>query len=245
MGSQTGPKTAFEKWQSSLARAVGDRHWNAYDCDLRAAVADVNRHLQRTQGFVPLDWRLIKAMIWTETGADSPEWRTRPMQIGVAGDPGLASLLSGKEGGELILPPQWQARLTVATVRLNPSRNIRAGIGYLLMRMAYFDNQSVADETVAPFEITVKSGDTMEKIAKAQGSTTDILRRLNPASSTLRAGEALKCQKGKVQRVVVGWRRVTTLAIAQRYNGGGDFNYQRKLDYAYSLVKHGREAACG
>ena len=29
------------------------------------------------------------------------------MQIGVPGDPGLASLLSTKEGGELILPPAW------------------------------------------------------------------------------------------------------------------------------------------
>jgi hypothetical protein len=184
-------------------------------------------------------------MIWTETGAASSEWKTRPMQIGVAGDPGLASLLSGKEGGELILPPDWRAKLTVTNVRLIPSQNLRAGIGYLLMRMAYFDNQSVAEEARAPFEVTVKAGDTIERIAKAEGSTPDILRRLNPASSTLRAGQALKCQKGKVKRVVAGWRRITTAAVAQRYNGGGDFNYQRKLDYALALVTHGREASCG
>lgn len=236
--------TAFERWKSCLRGAVNAPKWHSYDCEIKAAVEEFNRHLGSTSGFRPLDWKLVKAMVWVETGAESPEWNRKPMQIGVQGDPGLTSLLRGNEGGELILPAQWHGRLTIGSVRTAPAHNIRAGIGYLLMRMANFEYRSVQhDPTI--LNVAVKPGDSFEKIAKNQGTTLECLKKLNPATTVLRPGLMLKYQKGAVKRVISGWRMISTNLIAQRYNGGGDPNYARKLDFAYSLLTNRKEATCG
>lgn len=231
-------KTPFEKWQDGLDKAVGDSRWNSYDDELKTAVSEFNQHLRSTTGYRQLDWLLIKAMLWTESGAASSQWATKPMQIGVPGDPGLASFLSDREGGELIMPPRWQGRLTIGTVRSMPTHNIRAGIGYLLMRMANFEFQSVlAADTDAILEVAIKPGDSLATIAKAQGSTPEIMKKLNPTSAMLRPGQILRFQKGSVQRVITGWRQITTNQIARRYNGGRDPRYANKLDYALSLLR--------
>ncbi|MCW7540458.1 lytic transglycosylase [Aquabacterium sp. A7-Y] len=244
MSIQAPTRTGFEKWQDGLARAVGDAKWNAYDCEVEMAVGEFNRHLGGTSGYRPLDWQLIKAMLWTESGAEHAEWKVKPMQIGVAGDPGLMALLSGKEGGELIIPPTWSGLLTAGSVRSMPSHNIRAGIAYLLMRMANFEHKSVAAEDGQIHEVTVKAGDSFDKIAKAQGTTIDVLKQLNPSGSVLRVGQVLKYKKASVRRVITGWRHINTASIAQRYNGGGDPNYAKKLDYALTLIRKGKAAAC-
>ena len=245
MALQAPTRTGFEKWQDSLNNAVADPAWSAYDCEIGMAVGEFNRHLAGTPGYRQLDWQLIKAMLWTETGAASPEWKTKPMQIGVPGDPGLRSLLFGAEGGELILPPIWQRRLTVGTVRAIPAHNIRCGIGYLLMRLANFEHKSTLSPDVKSIhQVTIKPGDSLERIARSNGSTTDILRALNPSAVALRPGQVLKYQKGGVQRVITSWRPITTAIIAQRYNGGGDPNYAKKLDYALSLIRNGKETVC-
>jgi len=241
----SGTRTPFEKWQDGISSAIGNPKWSLYDCEIKIAVSEFNQHLANTAGYRQLDWQLIKAMLWTETGASSADWKIRPMQIGVPGDPGLASLLSGKEGGELILPPSWKGRLTAATARSIPSHNIRAGTGYLLMRMASFDYKSIpASDTAAIHEMTVRPGDSLAKIAKASGSTTEILRNLNTDTMRLHPGQTLKYQQGSVQRFITGWRPLTTAMISQRYNGGGDANYAKKLDYALSLIRKGKEALC-
>jgi len=121
MATQDPASSGINKWQDSINRAIGDAKWNVYDCDIQVAVNEINRHLSGTTGYRLLDWQLIKAMVWVESGAGSAAWKTRPMQIGVPGDPGLASLLSGKEGSDLILPPAWKAQLTVASVRTTPA----------------------------------------------------------------------------------------------------------------------------
>ncbi|GAB2878899.1 hypothetical protein GCM10027093_12860 [Paraburkholderia jirisanensis] len=244
MPVQSPPKTAFEKWQDGLSEAPEDARWNAWDCEIRTIVNEYNRHLAGTAGYSPLNWQYIKAMLWVETGADSREWKRKPMQIGVPGDPGVTSFLSGKEGGDLILPSLWKGRLTTGSVRTIPTHNIQAGVGYLLMRMAFFDYRTVPDADVKVYEVNVKPGDSFEKIAKANGSTPDVLRRLNPAASVLRPGQTLKLQKASVAFVITGWRTVSTVSIAQRYNGGGDPNYAKKLDYALNLVRNGKAALC-
>jgi len=208
------------------------------------AVNEYNRHLSGTAGYRSLDWRLVKAMIWVETGADNSEWNSKPMRIGVAGDPGMTSFLSGHEGGDLILPPAWKGRLTTGSVRTIPAHNIRAGIGYLLMRMADYEYRSVLGADSKVYEIAVKPGDSLDKIAKAQGSTVDTLRKLNPTAAVLRPGQVLKYQKASVQRVITSWRHMSTTLMAQRYNGGGDPNYAKKLDYTLSLVRKGRVVLC-
>lgn len=244
MEVQVPPKTGFDKWQDGINKAVGDAKWNFWDCEIQMAVNEYNRHLSGTAGYMPLDWQLIKAMVWVESGADNFEWNVKPMQIGVAGDPGMTSLLSDKEGGDLILPPAWKGRLTTGSVRTIPAHNIRAGIGYLLMRMANFEYRSILGADTKVYEITVKPGDSLDKIAKVQGSTVDMLRKLNPTAAVLRPGQVLKYQKALVERVVTSWRHISTTLIAQRYNGGGDPHYAKKLDHALSLVRKGKLALC-
>ena len=244
MTVQAAPKTGFEKWQEGINQALSNTKWNAWDCEIQLAVNEYNHHLSGTSGYMPLDWQLIKTMLWVETGASSSEWNSKPMQIGVAGDPGLTSFLSGKEGGDLILPTAWKGRLTMGSVRSIPAHNIRAGIGYLLMRMANFEHRNVLAADAKVYEVTVKPGDSLDKIAKAQGSAIETLKKLNPTATVLRPGQVLKYQKASVQRVIANWRHISTTLIAQRYNGGGDPNYAKKLDYALSLVRQGKAVAC-
>lgn len=183
-GERAGPaKTSLSEWQDGLTRAVGDAKWHAWDCEIQAAVNEYNRHLSATAGYLSLDWRTIKAVAWIETGANHPQWRIKPLQIGVQGDPGLRSLLSGNEGGDLIIPPIWKSRLTMSSATTMPSHNIRAGIGYLLMRMANYEYRSVLDRDAKVYEVKVAPGDTMDKIARRNGSATAVLKTLNPASN--------------------------------------------------------------
>ncbi|WP_454706788.1 LysM peptidoglycan-binding domain-containing protein [Delftia acidovorans] len=244
MATQAPQKMDFEQWKEGITKAAGDPKWNAWDCDIQMAVNEYNRHLSSTAGYVSLDWQLIKAMLWVETGANNSQWNSKPMQIGVTGDPGLSSFLSNDEGSDLILPPAWKGRLTTGSVRSIPTHNIHAGIGYLLMRMANFEFQTVPASDPKVYEVTVKRGDSLEKIAKAQGSTPETLKRLNPKAATLQPGQVLRYQKASVQRVITGWRSISANMVAQRYNGGGDPNYARKLNHTLSLVRSAKAVAC-
>lgn len=244
MAIPTPTRTGFERRQDGINNGASDVRWDSWDCEIQVTVSKYNHHLSGTAGYIPLDWQFIKAMLWVETGADHPQWNSRPMQIGVAGDPGLTSFLSGNEGGDLILPPIWKGPLTTTLVRTTPAYNICAGVGYLLMRMANFEYRSVPGADSDIYEVAVKSGDSLEKIARAQASTIDMLKKLNPAVTVLRPGQTLKYTKASVRKVIASWRHISTTSIAQRYNGGGDLNYAKKLDYALSLVREKKTAPC-
>lgn len=239
------PKTGIEKWQDGINKAAGNAKWDFWDCEIQMVVNDYNRHLTGTPGYMPLGWQLVKAMLWVETGAENSQWNSKPMQIGVKNDQGMTSLLFGDEGGDLIMPPAIKERLTAASVRTNPAHNIRAGVGYLLMRLAKFEYKSVLGTDPKVYEIIVKAGDNLDKIAKAQGSTTEVLRKLNPTVGVLvRPGQVLKYQKASVQRVITGWRPRSTEMIAQRYNGYGDPDYAKKLDHALSSIRKAKAVSC-
>ncbi|KVR03304.1 LysM peptidoglycan-binding domain-containing protein [Burkholderia ubonensis] len=244
MATPAPPKSNYEKWQDGIKSATGNPKWQIYDCEFRAAVGEYNRHLDGVAGYRPLDWQLIKAMAWVETGAGDPLWATNPMQIGMYNDPGLDALLSGKEGGDLVLPTSVKSTLTRANVRTLPGYNIRAAIGYLLMRMANFSIQTVPDADQRTYEITVKPGDSLDKIAKEQGSTTDTLRKLNPGIRILRPGQVLKYQKATIRKVIVGWKLSSTANIGRLYNTKAPDTYAKKLDYALAAIQQGKEAVC-
>ncbi|GAB2851690.1 hypothetical protein GCM10027277_19980 [Pseudoduganella ginsengisoli] len=55
---------------------------------------------------------------------------------------------------------------------------------------------------------------------------------------------AVKYQRTSIQQVIIGWRPISTSMVAHRYNGGGDPNYAKKLDFALSLIRKGKEASC-
>lgn len=234
-------KPDTEGWERSIDKA--DSEWNSHDCDIRTAVREYDMHLSRTSGYVPLDWRLVKAMLWVETGAKRSQWKTRPMQSGNTGDPGLHALLGNRDGGELILPPSYRNSLSVDGVRRTPTHNIRAGIGYLLLRMTNFSFQSVPDSDTRTYDVVVRRGDTLNSIAKAHGSTPEVMKRLNPSAHILRPGEVVRYQKASVQRVITGWKPVSSSSVATYYNAGGDSLYASKLSYALAAVRREAEAS--
>ncbi|WP_338768619.1 LysM domain-containing protein [Massilia sp. METH4] len=238
------PKGSFEMWKDGLIKGVGQAKWHTYDCEIKTSISEFDRHLAGSPGYVIVDWRLVKAMLWVETGAGHIQWRVKPMQIGVLGDPGLDALLGGKEGGDIIMPPSLKATLDHNAARTIPSYNIRAGIAYLLMRMAKFEFRSVVSDDPKIYEAPVNRGDSMARIAKVCGTTTDILRQLNPKATILRPGQVLLYRKGAVQRVIVGWLPFAIEDVAKLYNGGGDVRYAEKLSFALKLVKYGSEATC-
>lgn len=180
--------------------------------------------------------KLIKGILWVESGAASAQWKTKPMQIGVTGDPGLAAFLGGKEGGEIIMPAATKKILTASTVRSDPKHNLRAGVGYLIMRSANFSHKSVINAGAALEHETVKAGDSFSKIATRVGSTTDIISSLNPGKKMLKPGEKIAYKKGSVQKYVTSWRAFDAALVATRYNGGGDPNYEKKLNFVLSLL---------
>jgi hypothetical protein len=166
------------------------------------------------------------------------------MQIGVTGDPGLAALLSPDGGGVRIIPAAWRGKLKMSSARTIPTYNIRAGIGYLLMRAARFEHQSVVGDDGTVYLAEVRRGDSLARVAQRHGTTIEILRSMNPSLVVLHQGQSLKYRKGTVERVITGWRNLDVAQVARLYNGFGDPRYAQKLDYAYALVNQGEEAKC-
>lgn len=239
-------KSRFGLWQTTIDSALSDRRWHAYDCDIQATVNRFNRHLAGTPNYYFLDWRLVKAMVWTESGGPTNRaWSSRPIQIGNPGDPGLRALFSDKEGGPLILPPDMKDKLTLATATATPQMNIQAGIAYLLMRLAKFGMATVidpADNKV--YEVAAKPGDTFERIARANGTTVDTLKALNKSMVILRLGQTVRFQKASIRKIITRWDPPTPRNIATRYNVG-DPDYARKLEYCLCIIRKAQEeTAC-
>lgn len=233
MATTEMPRSGIDLWKHGVDSA--DARWDVYDKDIQETVNEYNRHLRSTPGYFPLDWRWIKGMTYVETGAKHPDWKTKPLQIGNPGDPGLRAFLGDREGGDLIRPPMlWLS--PDAAVR-SPRKNIQAGVGYLLMRLANFQYQSVVDRDGKVYEVTARAGDSLERIAKAQGSTVEVVKKLNPDAHFLRPGQVLKYQRASVQRVIVGWKSINAASIAHYYNGGGDPQYATKLGYAMDAIR--------
>jgi LysM domain len=160
--------------------------------------------------------------------------------IGNEGDPGLRALLSGNEGGELIMPATLRQRLTITSVITNPRHNIEAGTAYLLMRHARYDIRTVKDaRDTRVHSVLVKSGDSLDRIARENGTTVELLKGRNAASVILRPGQTLQYEKGALRKVIVGWELITPASIARRYNVG-DPHYGQKLTYCLDVIRRSK-----
>ncbi len=229
-------KTPYEKWQDTINLAKTDTRWNQHDILISATVLEFNGRLANFTGYRALDKKLIKAMVWVESGGpDNTAWNQRPMQIGNAGDPGLAALLGGKEGGDLILSAAQKTTLKASAS--GPGPNILAGTAYLLMRAASYAYKSIPDaQDGKVYDVPVKSGDSLEKIAKANASTVEMLKSLNPTALVIiKPGQVLKLKKASVQQVITGWTAITADFAARRYNTR-DPMYKQKVEYCLSLM---------
>ena len=220
---------------------VTNSAWDAYDTAIQTEVNAYNVKFQataQTTGYKPVDWKLCKAMLWVESGGPaSSAWTGRVMQIGNSGDPAIGVLRRGGEGSSSIMSIQLAA--DVKTDKIDtPTINLRAGIAYLFTRMAQWQEQSVndpKDPTVRAH--TVVPGDTLDGIAKREGTTVAVLTSMNSLNGpTIHSKQVLKFRKASIQRVISGWRDFTTGNIASRYNVG-DLDYSAKLDYVLDLFK--------
>lgn len=69
--------SGYERWQRTIDTSLKDSRWHEYDCDIQRIVSLFNRHLAGGS-YKPLDWRLIKAMLWTESGGPNrPAWKSK------------------------------------------------------------------------------------------------------------------------------------------------------------------------
>jgi len=250
MAAQEANLSLFDKWKRYIDQAKGNPEWDKWDCEIQRAVSEYNHHLADTEGYVRLDWRYIKAIIWVESGAGKPDWNKKPMQIGNMGDPGLDALLADKgdrddkgneiyEAGDLVMPPGLKEKLQLGLAKTIPAYNIRAGIGYLLMRAKHYEYRSTPSAGNTIYKVKVKSGDNASNIAKTYGTTVAMLEKLNPEIniSNIRPGMILKYQRASIKPIITGWRPMSIALIKELYNSPkGDSSYKRKLDYVWPLI---------
>lgn len=220
-----------QKWKDTMKQGVKDAKWDKYDNVIKAEVDAYALKFKPLESKV--NWLLIKAMLWSESGGPSNKaWDTRPLQIGNTGDPAYAVLKNNSEGSDLIISTALKSAIANNSIN-KPEVNIQAGIAYLYTRMAVTNITSIRDlKDNKEYEYKVAAGDSLEKIATKVGTTLSELRRLNPKSSgILKIGQSLKYVKATMQRSIISWREFTADTIADRYNGGGDANYSAKITY--------------
>ena len=238
-----------QKWIDTVEDGLSNREWDAYDTLIRSEVGECvcsaqeagynPRFIENTaSGYVCVDWTLVKAMLWVESGGPRQAcWKTRPMQIGNPGDAAYGVLKSGAEGSVPVMSPKLFNAIRTQSID-SPELNIRAAIAYLFTRMAKFDVQTVPDESDQTIHsVTVVHGDSLERIARRVGTSIDELKKFRSEVSItqLRIGEKLRYRKMKTGRVIVGWRKWDFVTIAARYNGGGDPAYADKLAFVANL----------
>jgi len=232
--TKASEKTLPQGWLNTVDRSKADPRWDAYDAEIKAALDEFQAHLSAlSPDYVSPDWRIIKAMVWTETGGpDNAAWKARVMQIGNPGDPGLDDL---KKRGSLILPRGLLEKINAGVD--DPAVNIRAGIGYMLFRSVNVETKSIVNKNDSAFyEYTVKSGDNLSKIAPNLGTTVENLKDSNQGAATmLKPGQQLRYQKASMQQIIESWEAITTERAAEMYNVG-DPDYQAKLDYCLTLI---------
>lgn len=211
--------------------------WSRHDLTIKRYLREYLERLKPTN--VPnIDWKWIRMILWVETGAKVYEWNTKPMQIGNKTDPGLDVVLNGREKIEIILPRDKRTELTSQNVGDVPYLNIKVGIAYLLNRLCDSEIVTIPD-ALAPLETyVVKSGDSLDKIAKKFDSSIAHIQYLNGlgSSSNLSLGQSLRVQRVNTVRQITNWKPITIENIAL-YNGGGDAFYKSKLMYVQAIMQ--------
>lgn len=220
-----------QKWKDTIGKAINDARWDEYDAIITGEVSSYENRFPALCGKV--DWRLIKAMLWTESGGpDNPAWKGRALQIGNSGDPAYDVLKSGEENTSIIMTEILKKKIKTQSIN-RPSLNIQAAIAYLYARMSKSSTisaKSLTDTKVYTYEVV--GGDSLEKIAKKLGTTVDELKARNSkASGTIYPKMEFQYMKANLKKIIYAWRDFSAANIAERYNGGGDENYETKLNY--------------
>lgn len=83
-------------WTSTMDDGVTNDEWDKYDAVIKTEIDSYNARFVSSPGFSKLDWQVVKAVVWVESGGPhkwegsklvaNPVWTSRPMQIGNQGD---------------------------------------------------------------------------------------------------------------------------------------------------------------
>jgi LysM repeat protein len=217
-----------------------DARWSEWDAAIKTEVTAYNKKFGSVAGWVALDWRLIKAQVWTEVlgGPDVADWTTRPMQIGkFASDTGLRVIKGGLDHSELITDKSLRDAVAKDSKGAN---NIRAGVAYDVHCNAKYKFVEVIDDPAVKVH-TLGSGEALAKVAADEGTTVANLMSQNglteDSAKKLHPGDKLKFQKAHNEWQIIGWKGWDDALKA--YNGGGDPQYMTKI--ADKLTKISRK----
>ncbi|TDM05877.1 MAG: peptidoglycan-binding protein [Ideonella sp. MAG2] len=227
-----------EGWRRTIASAIDDlARWITHDAVIQRLVNQFTDTLKPSKMPV-LDWRLVRAMIWTETNPYKvSQWSGNVMQIGVTGDPGMNVVLQGDENVKLILDDASRKTLTKASITTDPNTNILAGMSYMLSRMCESESFEEIDPAHPKLsDHVVKKGETLDAIAKTVGCSTQWLLKLNNQNPKLAIGQTIKVQATLRGRRISSWRAFTPENLQSRYNGNGDPHYAKKLHYCLGVM---------
>lgn len=224
------------RWTKTIDDGFRDDSKGKWSGIVLSEVTQYNIRLANTQDYVPVNWKLVLAMLWVESvGPKMPAWNGRVMQIGNPGDPGYSALKKHDGATELIVREELLKRIDASNAKElgDPIFNIMAGIAYLFVRMAISDVASLPDTTdTAAHEHKVQAGEVAAKIAGIEGTTTEDIQASNPGVNIakLHPGQVLQFHKAHMGRRITGWRTFEPNVIAKQYNVG-DPSYAEKLRY--------------
>lgn len=165
---------------------LADSRWNLYDEVIKKDVTYYNNLFKDRPGFQPLDWELVKAILWTENqGPDvkGGTWYTRPMQIGNKAinrhtgkkDPAMDIIKYGGEHTREWVPEEVRRQLIQSEFG---DTNVRAGIAYLYHR-ALRTLQQVEDGREIETAL-LQPNENPTTFADHHKTTVKELYRLNP-----------------------------------------------------------------
>lgn len=225
-----------KSWENTVNEGITDPAWDEYDVVIEKEVQAYNLKFGGKPGYKQVNWKLIKAMLWVESGGPhNKEWKTRPLQIGVGKDPALKTLKEKKELSDLVMSDDLHTQIKKGAADNKPEINIKAGIAYLFTRMINEVESKPKDQKIK--EYTVKKGEGLEKVAQNVNTTEEELLVQNniKKGAIIKEGQILKYREAKLEPK--NWRSFEDAKIvAARYNGGGDKNYAEKLQYVMKEV---------
>lgn len=255
----TEDESDFFKWKKirELAFVSNHKEWNKYDLLILKSVNEINIHLSSTPYFQPLDWYIIKAMLWTENDAENTsQWNGYPLQIGrFRKDKAMPALISGEKSTALVTPPQWRNKAfnglkdpernywAKEQITGSPEENIKAAITYLMMKLSNTKEESTIDQYDSTlYSAIVQKGDLADNIRTERKTTIPNLTKNNPGKNLdkIHPGDILYYQKASMKVIITGWKPITIKNVAMNYNGGGDPKYAIKLQFVYTLLTKNR-----
>ena len=211
--------------------------WDGYDNTIKREVDSFNQSIkQKYPDFPGLDWRLVKAMLWQESGGPNTgkEWKTWPMQIGRRkSDLAIEDVIGGGYHTNLISlkPVRDEIARAYRQHKMTPTLNIRAAVIYLCARAIHgFD----AEKNAPQLKDRLEEGQSLSKFAEEHETTVENLEMLNPTIK----GKEKSLQPGKLiyQKTKPVWSP-WEWAVHNYNSEKTDPNYVKKVLRYYEAIK--------